>query len=241
MEVQLTNYGSRRDLGLSALFKDRREAGKNLAERLVEYKSFNPLILALPRGGVPVGYEIAKRLNAPLEVLPVRKLAAPGMREYAIGAIAPGGVKILDEEAIERLGISEDKLIEIEQEEEEELERRIKEYPGAKFIPDVGGKTVILVDDGVATGATARAAIQAVLAQNPDKLIVALPVCSAQAQESLVWAIRGGRDEIICLATPANFTSIGMWYENFDQVTDEDVVRILKESRKLYSKKPLHL
>ena len=208
------------------VFKDRTDAGCKLAEKLVEYRDQNPIVLALPRGGVPIGYEISKRLNAPLDVLVVRKLGAPLHPEFGIGAIAPG-VKILDKEVIENLGISEDDIARIEKKEREELNRRIKEYRGSATVLDIKNKTVILVDDGLATGVTAKAAIKAILNQHPQKLIVAMPVCASDAIEGIRSLVRPLKDKVIYLSTPHDFSSVGIWYETFDQVSDLEVINLL--------------
>lgn len=211
------------------IFEDRTEAGRKLAQRLVKYINKNPIILALPRGGVPVGFEIAKKLNASLDVLVVRKLGAPFQVEFGIGAIAPGNIKILDEVAIKNLGLSQEEIEEIEKQERAELNRRIREYRGTDSMLDIEGKIVILVDDGLATGISAKAAIKAVLKQEPKKLIIAVPVGAAEVVESIRSTLRL-EDEIICLSTPDNFSAVGEWYKSFDQVSDEEVINLLKKS-----------
>lgn len=213
------------------LFEDRVDAGRKLAEKLILYKDQKSIVLALPRGGVPIGYEIAKILNVPLDVLVVRKLGAPFNPEFGIGAIAPG-VKILDQTTIEHLGISEGEIKQIEKSERKELNRRLKEYRGFDFLPDINGKTVILVDDGLATGVTARAAIKSVLLEIPRKLIVAIPVCSIDAIEGIRSIVRPLKDEVICLTTPFDFSAVGHWYKSFDEVSDLEVVNLLKRSQK---------
>lgn len=226
------------------IYQDRVDAGKKLAERLIEYKNQNPIVLALPRGGVPIGYEIAKRLNAPLDVLVVRKLGAPSNPEFGIGAIAPGNVRVLDQTAIENLGISEADIKQVENKERAELNRRIKKYRGLYSIPDIKDKTVILVDDGLATGVTARAAVKAVLEQHPDRLIVAMPVCALDAVEGIRLIIRPMKDNIICLYTPYDFAAVGLWYQNFSQVSDEEIIKLLQKSKKPPKKdnpQPSHL
>lgn len=214
------------------MFEDRADAGKKLAQQLLEFRNQDVVVLALPRGGVPIGYEIAKRLNVPLDVLVVRKLGAPLNPEFGIGAIAPGGVKIIDQEALQQLGISEEEIDHIEKEERKELNRRLKEYRGSTLLPDIRGKTVILVDDGLATGVSARAAIEAVLDQHPQKLVVALPVCAQDSLEDLRSLVRPMKDEVICLDTPSDFSAVGHWYQNFDQVSDLEVIDLLKKTRK---------
>lgn len=212
------------------VFKNRVDAGKKLAERLVPYRGQNCLVLALPRGGAVVGFEIARKLDLPLDVLAVRKLGAPVNPEFGIGAIAAGGVRVLDQEAIADLGISSKELDRIAKAAREELDRRAKEYRGTRAVPDIEGKTVILVDDGLATGLTARAAIKAVLGQNPKRLIVAMPVCALDATEGIRSIIRPRQDEMVCLTTPYDFSAVGLWYKSFDQVTDSEVVNLLERS-----------
>lgn len=214
------------------IFENRVDAGKKLTEKLLEYKKQNPIVLALPRGGVPIGFEIAKRLKAPLDVLVVRKLGAPFNPEFGIGAIAPGDIRILDQTAIEHLGMSQDQVDQIEREEREELNRRIKKYRGSDSMPDIKDKTVILVDDGLATGVTARAAIKAVLGQHPKKLIVAIPVCALDSATGIRSIVRPMQDEVICLSTLYDFSAVGLCYKHFDQVGDAEVINLLKQSKK---------
>lgn len=213
------------------LFKDRAEAGKKLAEKLVELDIQNTIVLALPRGGVPVGFEVAKKLKASLDVLVVRKLGSPTQPELGIGAIAPENIVIYDDEAIRNLGIPKEEIRYIEEVERKELQRRIKIYRGRELMPDLRGKTVILVDDGLATGVTARAAVKYILEHHPDKLIVAIPVCAVDSAQSIDSIIRPMKDLVICLSTPFDFSSVGLWYKNFSQVSDEEVVSLLKKSK----------
>lgn len=214
------------------LFEDRKDAGQKLADELGKYRGKNTLVLALPRGGVPVGYEISRALGAPLDVLVVRKLGAPGNPEFGIGAIAPEGVRVLDADTIKRLGISGEELEKIESEEREELGRRVKEYRGTEKFPDLEGKTVILVDDGLATGVTARAAIKYILGKRAEKLVVAMPVCALDSVEAIHSIVREG-DEVVCISTPFDFSALGLWYRNFEQVSDKQVVGLLRGTRKL--------
>lgn len=214
------------------LFKDRQEAGKKLAERLVELDIHNAIVLALPRGGVPVGFEVAKKLKSPLDVLVVRKLGAPMQPEFGIGAIAPENIAIYDDEAIRNLGIPQEEIRYIEEVERRELQRRIKIYRGRESRLNLRGKTVILVDDGLATGITAKAAIKYILEHHPNKLIVAIPVCASESAQNIDSIIRPMKDLVICLSTPYDFSSVGLWYKNFSQVTDEEVVDFLRKSRK---------
>lgn len=208
------------------LFRDRKDAGRQLARHLIQYRDRNPLILALPRGGVVVGFEIASALKAPLDVIVARKIGAPGMPEYGIGAIAPGGVLILDERPIRMLGISRAQIDLIADREREEMQRRIDRYRGGRPLPDIRSQTVILVDDGIATGVTARAAIQAIRQQEPDQLILASPVCAPDTARLLKAEV----DYFICIETPSDFRAISLWYDDFRQTTDEEVVDLLNRS-----------
>ena len=205
-------------------FRDRTEAGRILAQELSHYEGRDDVIvLALPRGGVPVGYEVAKALGAPLDVFVARKLGLPDHPELAMGAIASGGAAVLDEALVQRLGISEDAIRQVVAREAHELQRREAAYRDGRPPPDLSGKTVILVDDGLATGATMRAAALAVKAHQPERVIVAVPVAAAQTCDEF----REDVDEIICAVTPEPFYAVGMWYENFDQTTDEEVRELL--------------
>ncbi len=213
------------------MFDNRVDAGKKLAKRLDKFKSHNLIVLALPRGGVPIGFQVAKKLHAPLDVLVVRKLGAPSNPEYGIGAIADG-VKVLEKEAVKTLNLSDEDIKKVELKEREELYRRIKEYRGTDAPLKLSDKEVILVDDGLATGVTARAAILAILQKNPKKLIVAMPVCALDSVEGIRSTLRPIKDEIICLSTPDDFSAVGLWYKTFDQVSDLEVVNLLKKSQK---------
>lgn len=208
------------------MFKDRTDAGRKLAKKLRQYKGDNLVVLALPRGGVLVGYQIAKALSAPLDVLLVRKLGSPINPELGIGAIAQGGIKVLDEAAINQMGIKEEEIEKIEKKEKKELERRAAKYRVKAPLPEISNKIVILADDGLATGVTAMAAIRAVLIQVPKKLVVALPVCAQGSVTNLLSPLRE-EDKLVCLLTPHNFSSVGSWYKNFPQVSDEEVLQIL--------------
>lgn len=212
------------------IFRDRFDAGKKLAQKLLENQISNALVLALPRGGVPIGLEVAKALNAPLDVLVVRKLGSPFNPEFGIGAVAPENVIVLDQNSIDYLGISSEEIKKIILKEQQEMERRIKLYRGEQPVPEVKGKTVVLVDDGLATGVTARAAIKAILRHNPQKLIVAMPVCALDAVEGIKTLIRP-QDEIICLSTPYDFAAVGSWYQNFEQLSDQEVIEMLEQAR----------
>ena len=209
---------------MSALFQNRRQAGQQLAASLEEYANRSDvLVLALPRGGVPVGYELAKALRVPLDVFVVRKLGVPGQEELAMGAIAPGGVRILNAEVVRHLGISEWVIAAVATAEQKELERRNQMYRDARPSPAVGGRTVILVDDGLATGSTMRAAVAALRQQRPAKIVVAVPVAAASTCEELKLEV----DRIVCGLTPEPFHGVGEWYEDFSQTTDEEVRDLL--------------
>lgn len=203
---------------------DRQSAGEALAEHLAgRYPPEETVVLALPRGGVPVASEIARRLGGTLDILLVRKLGAPGQPELAAGAIASGGVRILNPDVVDGLRISESQLARIAATEQAELERRERLYRGNRKRPTVTGRTVIVVDDGVATGATMRAAIQALRQQNPARIIVAVPVAAPDTARRL----EREADELVCLATPSPFRAIGQWYRDFAQVDDDEVRRLL--------------
>ena len=209
-----------------ALFADRKDAGRKLARDLLEYKArANVIVLALPRGGVPVAHEVAQALNAPLDIMLVRKLGLPGHEELAMGAIASGGVRVLNEEVVDSLNIPEKLIDRVAERERQELERREREYRGDQPRPELEGKTVILVDDGLATGASMRAAIAGVRARDPARIIVAVPTAAPETCESF----EALADEIICTSTPQPFYGVGLWYENFSQTTDEEVRSLLED------------
>jgi putative phosphoribosyl transferase len=209
---------------VTAQFQDRYEAGQALAAKL-EHHAGDPdvVVLALPRGGVPVGYEVSQALNAPLDIFLVRKIGVPGYEELAMGAVASGGVKIFNHEVLQRLGISERILDGIVREKERELEQQEKAYRGERPPTQIEGRTVILVDDGLATGASMRAAVQAVKKKSAKSVIVAVPVGSADTCNQLQSEV----DEVICGMTPEPFYAVGAWYSDFMQVTDEEVRELL--------------
>jgi predicted phosphoribosyltransferase len=208
-------------------FATRREAGEKLAGKLIPYKNRpGVLVLALPRGGVPVGYEVARALNAPLDVFVVRKLGVPGYEELAMGAIATGGVRVMNEELTGALRISRRLIDATSRREQEELQRRERLYRGARPLPDVRGRTVILVDDGLATGSTMRAAALALRKLQPAKVIVAVPVGAQETCDEF----RGDVDEVVCAVTPVPFTAVGAWYADFSQTSDEEVRQLLEQA-----------
>lgn len=210
------------------IFSDRREAGKHLAARLADYADRDDvLVLALPRGGVPVAYEVAKELRAPLDVFLVRKLGVPGHEELAMAAIASGGVRVLNEDVVDYLDIPDEVIDAVAARELKELERREVAYRGDRPQPEFRSKTIVLVDDGLATGSTMRAAAAALRQQEPARIVVAVPVSARQTCDEY----RMGVDEIVCATTPEPFYGVGMWYDDFSQTTDEEVRELLARSR----------
>jgi len=208
-------------------FIDRRHAGRVLASRLMKYAGRDDVIaLALPRGGVPVAYEVASALGAPMDVFLVRKLGTPGHRELAMGAIASGGVRVVNHDVVQWYGISESAIDRIAREEQEELERRERAYRDDRPVPDLTGKIVILIDDGLATGSTMRAAAQAVRARRPARTVVAVPVGAPQTCAELSAVA----DEVICVRMPEPFSAVGQWYFNFEQTSDDEVRELLRKS-----------
>jgi putative phosphoribosyl transferase len=206
-------------------FKDRRDAGRRLAARLGRYAGRSDLlVLGLPRGGVPVAYEVAEALGAPLDVYLVRKLGVPGHEELAMGAIATSGVRILNMDVVQALRISEETIAAVAVDEQRELERRELEYRDGRPDPAIQGCTVILVDDGLATGSTMRAAAAALRAKEPARIIVAVPVATQETCEEL----RAEVEEVVCAVTPDQLYAIGLWYEDFSPTTDEEVRDLLR-------------
>ena len=214
----------------ATMFTDRRDAGRQLAGRLSGYRDGGGIILALPRGGVPVGYEIARSLRVPLDVLVARKLGAPGQPELALGAVAPGGVRMLNDRVVRELGVSDDWIEAVTESELDEVGRRMRRFRGVRPEPEIRDRTVILVDDGIATGMTVRAAIQSIREQAPRRIILAVPVCA----EIIADALASEVDELFCLRTPPDLWAIGLWYESFHQLEDEEVVDLLERSRRSF-------
>lgn len=212
-----------------ALFRDRFDAGERLAAELKEQlgSGSDRLVLGLPRGGVPVAYEVARALEAPLDVFVVRKLGTPGREELAMGAIASGGVQVLNPEVVRSLRISEADIERVAERERQELRRREGRYRGERPPLAVAGRTVILVDDGLATGASMRAAVVALREQRPAEIVVAVPVAAPETCAEFRTEV----DKIICAETPRPFYGVGMWYDAFPQTTDEEVHRLLERSR----------
>lgn len=205
-------------------FRDRVDAGRVLARALQAYEGrADVLVLALPRGGVPVAFEVARELGAPLDVFVVRKLGMPGHEEYAIGAIASGGVRIINQEAIRAFDITYAELEAVTAEETVELERRERRYRDGRPPPDIAGKTVVLIDDGLATGSTMRAAVEALRQKSPARLVVAVPTAAPETCQEVGALV----DEMVCAITPEPFYAVGLWYDDFGQTTDEEVHDLL--------------
>jgi putative phosphoribosyl transferase len=209
-------------------FRDRHDAGRQLAERLSAYASRpDVIVLALPRGGVPVGYEVAEALHVPLDIMLVRKLGVPGHEELAMGAIASGGVRFLNDETIRMLRIPPVVIDRVAGVEERELERRERLYRGDRPPPDVRGKVVILVDDGLATGSTMMAAAQALRNQGANRIVGAVPVAARETCDAMRVVV----DEMVCALTPEPFYAVGLWYDEFEQTSDEEVKALLERVR----------
>jgi putative phosphoribosyl transferase len=211
----------------AALFRDRRDAGRKLAQKLIDYaRRDDVIVLALPRGGVPVAYEVAKALNLPMDIFIVRKLGLPGHEEVAIGAIASGGIRVLNNNIVRYFKIPEPLIDAVAKRELQELERRQGAYRGNRPPPDLQGHTVILIDDGLATGASMRAAVAGLRTQSPAQIVVAVPTAAAETCEALEPEV----DKLICATTPEPFHGVSRWYEDFSQTTDEEVKTLLAEA-----------
>ncbi len=212
-------------------FRDRNEAGRLLGEELKRRFGHrdDAIVLALPRGGVPVGYQVAQALGAPLDVFIVRKLGVPGYEELAMGAIASGGVRVLNDEVLRYAPVPKSTIDAVAAREGQELERRERSYRGTKPPLDVSGKTVFIVDDGLATGSSMRAAVGALHKMNPRAIIIAVPVAAAETCAELGAEV----DDIVCLQTPSPFRAVGLWYEDFSQTTDEEVHDLLARAGSL--------
>ena len=217
-------------MGVRSFFRNRTEAGRLLAQELKQYANRpEALVLALPRGGVPVAYEVARALNAPLDVFVVRKLGLPGHSELAMGAIASGGVRVLNNEVVEGMAIPDTVIDAVAAEEQLELERREIAFRGHNQPPDIEGKIVILIDDGIATGSTMRAAIRAIKQQRPSRLIVAVPTGAASSCAEIATDV----DDLVAVMMPEDFFAVGQWYQDFSQTSDEEVANLLEKSRQL--------
>lgn len=211
------------------VFRDRRDAGRKLAQELLHYAGRSDVtVFALPRGGVPVAYEVALALNAPLDIFIVRKLGLPGREELAIGAIGSGGVRVLNNDIIRILNIPQEVINLVAQQELQELQRREQSYRRNRPAPDVQGRTVILIDDGLATGASMRAAVTGLRTQHPARIVVAVPTAAREVCDAFELTV----DEMVCLITPEPFLGVGMWYEEFAQIDDEKVQRLLEEANR---------
>jgi predicted phosphoribosyltransferase len=209
------------------LFQDRREAGRRLAVELARYRGREDVVvLALPRGGVPVAYEVAQALPAPLDAFLVRKLGVPGQGELAMGAIATGGVRVVNRDVVQALDIPSQVIDAVAAREQRELERREKAYRGGRPPHDVVGRTAILVDDGLATGSSMHAAALALRRLGPERLVIAVPVAAGSTCEEL----RAHADEVVCVAMPQPFRSVGEWYRDFAQTTDQEVHDLLERA-----------
>ena len=208
-------------------FRDRRDAWLQLAARLQEQAPHDPVVLALPRGGVPVAAEIAHTIGAPLDVLVVRKVGAPQHKEFGIGAVAEGGVTVRDEAAMRMVGVSADRFEQLAADERCELDRRVLLYRGDRALPDLTDRDVVLVDDGLATGVTAEAAIVAVESLGARRVVLAAPVSAADTASRLAT-----KADVVCLVASARFSAVGEWYEDFDQTTDSEVLDLLDRARR---------
>lgn len=213
-------------MSIEPLFPDRRHAGRILGERLLRIDIDNPVILALPRGGVEVGYEVASLLRAPMDVIVARKLGAPMQPELGIGAVAPGGIMLLDDRMIRQLELSDSEVADVVARERAEMQRRIREYRRGDAPLDLTGKTAVIVDDGLATGVTALAAIRAARAAHAARVVLAIPVCAPETAA----AIEAEVDVFVCLEQPEPFVAVGAWYEHFGQTSDAQVIELLEEA-----------
>jgi putative phosphoribosyl transferase len=208
-------------------YPDRTAAGKTLAEQLRHYKDTRDLlVLGLPRGGVPVAYEVAQALGAPLDVFVVRKIGVPGHEELAMGALASGGIRVLNDDVVRQLAPSENVIEELTREEQKEVEQREQRYRGEHASPRITGRTIILIDDGLATGATMRAACAAVRQQQPARVVIAVPVAAPQVCDEM----QQEADEVVCAMMPPSLGGIGGWYVDFRQTTDDEVRQLLNQA-----------
>lgn len=212
-----------------APFKDRRDAGSKLAKKLTAYAGRpDGLILALPRGGVPVAYEVALALNLPLDIFIVRKLGVPGREELAFGAIASGGIRVLNSDVVRMLSIPDEVITFVAKRELQELQHRETLYRGNRSSPEIRDRTVILIDDGLATGASMRAAVAGLRSQHPARIVIAVPAAAPESCESFKAEV----DEVVCAITPELFYGVGRWYEDFSQVTDEEVRVLIEQANR---------
>ncbi len=215
-------------------FRDRGDAGRQLAGRLVSLQLHDPLIFALPRGGVPVACELAAALDAPVDVLVARKIGAPGHPEFGIGAIAEGAEVVADQAVLKMLGITSRHFDQLAAQERVELERRISEYRCGRALPSMEGRDIVVVDDGMATGVTAEAAVRSLRRVGARRVILAVPACASDAARRLALVA----DLVVCLIEPEDFVAVGLWYKDFTQTSDDDVVRLLERSRQRADAEP---
>jgi len=208
------------------LFTDRTDAGRSLARELASLRGRDVVVLGLPRGGVPVAFEVARELDAPLDVIVVRKLGVPFQPELAMGAIGEGGIRIINHEVVRGSWIAPDEIAGVEQRERQELERQARRFRAGRSRVDIAGRTAVVVDDGVATGSTARAACEVARGQGAARVVFAAPVGAPRSAQVL----RGSCDEVVCLHTPASFRSVGQWYADFTPVPDAEVTALLQRT-----------
>ena len=208
-------------------FRDRTQAGRELAGRLVDLDLHDPVVLGLPRGGIPVAVEVADALGAPAEAFVALKVGAPGHEELGIGAVAEGSDVLVISDTAHRLGVADSDLHELAERARRELDRRVDAYRAGRELPDLTGRDTILVDDGLATGVTAEAALRSLRTRGPRRLILAIPTCARETRDRL----RGLADDVICVLAPEEFYAVGQWYDDFSQTTDEEVLDLLATSR----------
>jgi putative phosphoribosyl transferase len=220
--------------GRPARFRDRRDAGLQLANELRSHSIDLPIVIALPRGGVKVGYEVARALHAPLDVWVVRKVGVPWHPELGVGAVAEGGYLYLSRDTMETLGLSDEDLSDVVERERLEVEVRVRRFRSGRPRPDLSGRSVLLVDDGIATGGTVRAAVRAIRAEGPKRIMLAVPVAAADTLAELAPEV----DQIVCLLTPRSMHAIGLWYEDFRQVSSDEVVLLLDMGREEQAHSP---
>jgi putative phosphoribosyl transferase len=218
-----------------ARFADRFDAGRFLASRLLAY-AHRPdvLVLGLPRGGVPVAYEVALALDAPLDVFVVRKLGVPGQEELAFGAIGTGGARVVNDEVVRALALSQETIEQVARAEERELARRDRLFRDARPPPEVGGRTAILVDDGLATGSSMRAAVEALRVESPASIVIAVPIAPPSTCDELAGEV----DDIVCAVTPEPFVAVGAWYDDFSQTSDDEVRELLDRAQRERGARP---
>lgn len=209
------------------VYKNRRDAGRRLADLLRDTIDGDVLVIGLPRGGVEVAFEVAQALGAPLDVIVARKIGAPTQPELGIGAVAPGDILILDDRTVEQLNLTDEQIERAVEQERSEMRRRLTEYRGGEKMPDLSKKTVVIVDDGLATGVTALAAVRAARAAHAERIVLAVPVCAKETATKIADEV----DRLVCLQEPQRFVAVGAWYEHFDQTTDAQVIELLEEAR----------